>query len=320
MKIKKLVLYATTISLLIGGFHMRLSKDAKNYNDNINAIVETISDDQFNITAHRGFSSTNVENTIESIYYACEKDYVDTLEVDARMTGDGRIVLSHNDKLNTSITDKVTISDTPYDELMTTTFRYYRNIFRNIDFSSPDWPFVYERNKALWNREYHLIGLREGIETCGGKEVLLDLKFKDDYRIFTQELIKELDGIDTSNIIFQGFNTEAMRYLRDNSNFNVQILIDNKPKIEQTMDFDRVGIRYDLITYDLIDKYLRDGKKVAVWTINNEKELKYVVGIAGDHYQDITYISDYPDMLAARLNEYNIAKQAEKPKVRTLKR
>lgn len=320
MKIKKLVLYATTISLLIGGFHMRLSKDAKNYNDNINAIVETISDDQFNITAHRGFSSTNVENTIESIYYACEKDYVDTLEVDARMTGDGRIVLSHNDKLNTSITDKVTISDTPYDELMTTTFRYYRNIFRNIDFSSPDWPFVYERNKALWNREYHLIGLREGIETCGGKEVLLDLKFKDDYRIFTQELIKELDGIDTSNIIFQGFNTEAMRYLRDNSNFNVQILIDNKPKIEQTMDFDRVGIRYDLITYDLIDKYLRDGKKVAVWTINNEKELKYVVGIAGDHYQDITYISDYPDMLAARLNEYNIAKQTEKPKVKTLKR
>ena len=316
MKIKKLVLYATTITLLIGGFHMKISRDAKAYNDNINAIVETVNDDDFNITAHRGFSSTNVENTIESIYYACEKDYVDTLEVDARMTGDGRIVLSHNDDLNTSITNKVTISDTPYDELMTTTFRYYRNIFRNIDFASPDWPFVYERNKALWNREYHLIGLREGIETCGDKEVLLDLKFQDDYRIFTQELIKELDGVDTSNIIFQGFNTEAMRYLRDNSHFKVQILIDNKPKIEQTMDFDRVGIRYDLITYDLIDKYLSEGKKVAVWTINNEKELNYVVGIAGDHYQDIVYISDYPDMLAVKLDEYKLAKA----KVKTLKR
>ena len=47
---------------------------------------------------------------------------------------------------------------------------------------------------------------------------------------------------------------------------------------------------------------------VALWTINDSGTLDKTIQILGDHYQDVIYITDYPDLIATKLHETEEAK------------
>ena len=86
-KNKILIAYVTSFVLLIGANSLRFNKEkANDITNQINEYLEDFSDDDFLIAAHRGFSSLEVENTEDAIRLADEKDYIDYIEIDIRMT------------------------------------------------------------------------------------------------------------------------------------------------------------------------------------------------------------------------------------------
>ena len=78
MNAKNIVIYATAVTLVASGVQMSLYRNQGIKEEGyIKRQSERVVDDDYNITAHRGFSSLEVENTKEAFSLAAEKNYVD---------------------------------------------------------------------------------------------------------------------------------------------------------------------------------------------------------------------------------------------------
>lgn len=305
MNKRNVVIFATAFALFASGMNVKMCRDrSKEFIQYIDAYTQDIVDDDFYISAHRGFSSLEVENTKGAISLAASKGYVDYIEFDVRMTKDNRIVLSHNNSLMKANGDLTDVSSMTYEEAINTLFSYSPSVFSNFSFGNEEKMMMAQRYKDLRCVNYHLIGLLDGINYCGSKLMLMDLKFNNDIELFTEELLKELDGVDTRNIIFQSLNIDGIKHLQENSNYNCLALISNASDIKRSKEFARVGLKYNLVTYDLVSSLLAEGKTVAIWTVNSTEVLDRLISILGDHYKDVIYITDYPDLMTVRLHEY----------------
>ena len=92
--IKNLIVYGSAIAIIGSGFCFGLNQASSE--------VETVgifSYEDFDIAAHRGFSSIAVENTTRAFDLASQALYVDYIEMDARLTEDGKLVLAHDDEV-----------------------------------------------------------------------------------------------------------------------------------------------------------------------------------------------------------------------------
>ena len=302
-KIHKLSIFLATTLIATCGINIKKNKDtADKYNNYMKKITNTIEcDDDFLISAHRGFSSLEVENTKKAIKLAAKKDYIDYIEIDATLTKDNKIVLSHDNIIfnNNGI---VKISSIPYDEATKEKFSYQSYYLSPYFFNDPEKQLIQKRKKRLNSKEYNLIGLKEGIEACKDKKVLLDIKFQNNKEEFTEELKQELQDVDTSNITFQSLDIESLKYFKENTGYdNCLALIRYKSDLKYIDDFDNIGLKSSLIKYDRIDELLDTKKEVAVWTINNSKDLDDVVNELDDLYDDVIYITDNPDLIATEL-------------------
>jgi len=258
-------------------------------------------DDDFQITAHRGFSSLEVENTRDSYTLANTKPYVDYIEMDARMTKDGELVLSHNDNVVTCDDTVTYLSEKNYLDIISDEFKYYSPIGKYSIFPSEERSFINRRRFDLNSRRYKIIGLLEGLNCCGDKKVLLDLKFDNNYEEFTKELKEELKDVDTSDIIFQSLDPEGIKYLKEHSDYTCSVLIDSEEDLEYLDQFDNVGIRYNMLTSELIDKLFEEKDNIFVWTVNSEKTFNKASEKLGEHYKDVVYITDFPDLIETKL-------------------
>lgn len=303
-KLEKLVVYSSIIILATSsiGYCLVKARD-RDFSKYVNNLSKNILVDDYNIVAHRGFSSLEVENTKESLSLASSKDYVDMIEFDVRLTKDGKIILSHNDLLNVTAYELLKVSNCNYDELVNKTLTYSPVISFVYPWDSKEDNFVTKRNNNLLNKKYHLIGLSDAIESCGDKLILLDIKFNNDYERLINELIIELKNIDTSNILFQSLDIKGIKYLKDKTSLKTQILISRKEDLKYINEFDFIGINFNLITYDLIKELIDSNKKVMIWTINNVSDLEIVFSIVGDYYKDLYYITNYPDLIFTKLYE-----------------
>ena len=301
-KVTKIIVYASALAIGASGITYTILK--KNFNDYKEYLgkQDKIVNDDFLVSAHRGFSSLAIENTREAISFAREKEYIDFIEIDVRLTKDGKLILSHDNDLLVN-GKHVRISNLTYDEATSLTFNYRDTYSNNYIFNDPENLLIVERENNLSNQDYHLIGLLEAIELSQGKGILLDIKFDGNIEELCNELIRELEGIDTSNIIFQSSNVEGIRYLRDHSNFDCQLLISSKENLIYIDDFDRIGLNIYLLDSELYRELCFKNKKLALWTINNTKDLDRVLEIVGDNYKDIIYITNYPDIIVTRLRE-----------------
>ncbi len=304
MKIKDFVIYATTVALITSGttFHLCKAK-AVQLNQYIKSSVESIQDDDFQVTAHRGFSSLEVENTKEAISLAADEEYIDYIEIDARLTKDNKIVLSHNNALSKTRDYAQYISGLTYEEVMQTEFSYEIFPFEKIVWNDEDHYLVLDRRFQLWNRPFHLVGLQEGLKACKDKKILLDLKFDNNIEIFTNELLQELDGVDMSNVIVQSLDLKGIQYVQEHTPYNCLALINHSSDLHYMEDFENIGIPYRLMSPEIVEYVKDNDKMLAVWTINNTTALYDVIEKAGNYYKDIIYITDYPDLIVTRLHE-----------------
>lgn len=312
MNKKKLAIFLAGIMVAgIGlSFHINHEK-SQEFADRIASFSESIEDDDFLISAHRGFSSLAVENTEDAISLAAEKNYVDYIEIDARMTPDSQIVLSHDNALTVTMDHIQYVSLTPYDELMETTYHYYSTPSGMGLWRVPEKSFLMGRYEDLNGREYHIANLLEGILASGDKKILLDLKFPFDVEHFVECLKEELKDVDTSRIVFQSLDLNGIRYLKEHSDYTCSALVDKVSELDMVKDFDHIGIKSSILTPEIVERLLKEGKQIFVWTIDNSKELKRVADLFGEHYLDVNYITDFPDFIAMELDQYQKVKTTQ---------
>ena len=302
-KSKKIIIYVSALTLLSSGIKYIVVKERNHfYNNYINKTAHDSSNDDILISAHRGFSSINVENTKEAITLASSKEYIDYIEIDIRLTDDNIIILSHDNIVYDNDTS-YNLSNLSYQEISNTTFLYHKNTVKSSFWDNPESIMINNRNKNLDGKEYYIISLNDALIYAKDKLLLLDLKFNNNIEVFTEKLINIFQNIDTNNIIFQSFNISGIKYLQDHSNFTCQVLISKEDDLKYVDDFTRIGLNFSIINYDLINNLIRSNKKVALWTINNSNDLNYVLERVGKYYQDIIYITDYPDLIACKLHE-----------------
>ncbi|ERH07166.1 MAG: glycerophosphoryl diester phosphodiesterase [Halonotius sp. J07HN4] len=74
------------------------------------------------VIAHRGYAADNPENTVAAMGAAAADSRTDAIEIDARATADGRVVVFHDDDLSRLTDAPPAVSETPvwklsYDEI-----------------------------------------------------------------------------------------------------------------------------------------------------------------------------------------------------------
>ena len=198
-KAKRIIIFTAT-TLISSGVGIKIKQsNSKDFEQYINEYITSFNGDEIDIAAHRGFSSLEVENSLDSISLAASKDYIDYIEMDARLTKDNHIVLSHNDEIKLENNKTIKISDTNYEDLAQYTLKYETNytlaFTRNL-LNFEDSEIILGRTKNLNNRTFKVSTLKEGLNASLDKKILLDLKFNNDKEIFTKALKKQLEGFD----------------------------------------------------------------------------------------------------------------------------
>ena len=301
--IKNLIVYGSAIAIIGSGFCFGLNQASSE--------VETVGNfsyEDFDIAAHRGFSSIAVENTTRAFDLASQALYVDYIEMDARLTEDGKLVLAHDDEVVAPFY-KNNISDMTYDEVTDKSFTYYSDdikvYFDNL--FGQDGKTIINRLSNLNGITYNVVGLEDGLEFCGDKKILLDLKFDDNVIKFVEALEDIFELKDTSNIVFQSDDSTALLYLKTiHPEWFCSILVRDSKDLELVEYFDGIGIRKDIVDEEFVKEALDDGKLVSIWTFRSIDEVNKVATELGNNCDEVLYITDYPDLVFKHLvKNYN---------------
>ena len=301
--IKNLIVYGSAIAIIGSGFCFGLNQASSE--------VETVGNfsyEDFDIAAHRGFSSIAVENTTRAFDLASQALYVDYIEMDARLTEDGKLVLAHDDEVIAPFY-KNNISDMTYDEVTNKNFTYYSDdikvYFDNL--FGQDGKTIINRLSNLNGITYNVVGLDDGLEFCGDKKILLDLKFDDNVIKFVEALEDIFELKDTSNIVFQSDDSTALLYLKTiHPEWFCSILVRDSKDLELVEYFDGIGIRKDIVDEEFVKGALDDGKLVSIWTFRSIDEVNKVATELGNNCDEVLYITDYPDLVFKHLvKNYN---------------
>lgn len=318
-KAKRIIIFTATTLLISSGVGMKIKQNnSRNFEQYINEYITSFNGDEIDIAAHRGFSSLEVENSLDSISLAASKDYIDYIEMDARLTKDNHIVLSHNDEIKLENNKTIKISDTNYEDLAQYTLKYETNytlaFTRNL-LNFEDSEIILGRTKNLNNRTFKVSTLKEGLNASLDKKILLDLKFNNDKEIFTEALKKQLEGFDKDRLIIQSLDIESLKYVKDNlPQYNYLALIDENSELKYIDEFENIGVRKDFVTNRKVQKAIRDDDRiVAIWTLNSSDSINTCLNSLDDYYNDVIYITDYPDVTAGVVNK-------NKPKTKKLVR
>lgn len=318
-KAKRIIIFTATTLLISSGVGMKIKQNnSKDFEQYINEYITNFNGDEIDIAAHRGFSSLEVENSLDSIGLAASKDYIDYIEMDAILTKDNHIVLSHNDEIKLENNKTIKISDTNYEDLAKYTLKYETNytfaFTRNL-LNFEDSEIILGRTKNLNNRTFKVSTLKEGLNASLDKKILLDLKFNNNKEEFTEALKKQLEGFDKDRLIIQSLDIESLKYVKDNlPQYNYLALIDENSELKYIDEFENIGVRKDFVTNRKVQKAIRDDDRiVAIWTLNSSDSVTTCLNSLDDYYDDVIYITDYPDVTAGVVNK-------NKPKTKKLVR
>ena len=156
-----------------------------------------------NKIAHRGMFDNikTPENSIASFKKALKYNY--SIELDVQLTKDNILVVFHDFNLKRMTGIDKLITDTNYEEL---------------------------KKLKLLNTNEHIPTLDEVLKLINNK-VLLDIEIKDTKNIKELTNILKAKLSNYSNFILKSFNPRIVRYLKNNTKYEVGYLINNKHKL-----------------------------------------------------------------------------------------
>lgn len=164
------------------------------------------------IISHRGNNNHNYkENTLNGILDSLNKDYIDGVEFDIRLTKDKKFILSHN------------------------TITYESGIIKN------------KRLNEL--KKEGLSSLNDVLKKINSnKYIVIDIKYDgSDYRTFMRLLNKNLKKYRHLNIYLSSFNYGLVKYIKNNYNYKTGLIISNILNKNKKYDiFDFISIKYNM--------------------------------------------------------------------------
>jgi len=240
------------------------------------------------IIAHRGFSGVTPENTIASIKKAMEIG-VDKIEIDVHLTKYNKVVVIHDASIDRTTNGKGKVKDYTLEEI------------RNFDAGS--W----------FSKEYaseRIPTLDEVIKLINGQtELLIELKSDKDSNHEIEKAVIEIINKNNASkwCIAQSFNGNIINKINSiDSNIKVEKLYAFKTPIiyfyfdgcktakkpSKYKETQAINIGYKSASRSFIKRIHKIGKKVNVYTVNDEKTMKKLIdkGVDG-------IITNYPNKL-----------------------
>lgn len=206
--------------------------------------------------AHRANDNHNyLENTKEAIIYCLNKEYIDGIEIDIRVTKDKEFVLIHNMLIDKISNGKGFIKDKTLKELKT---------------------YKLKNNQKINT-------LEEILNVMNNKLLLIEIKDEmNNYKEFIDIFYKKIKKYLYLNIIICSFNYELLNNLKKlNKNIKCALIINtilNKDKLYNHLD-------YKLLSKNTLE---HSNNNDFIWTINNIEDYKKIKR----HNTNLNIISD----------------------------
>ena len=232
------------------------------------------------IIAHRGFSGAAPENTLSAFRKAIEADS-DMIELDVHLSGDGEVVVIHDDTLDRTTTGRGRVSDYTLEEL------------KRLDAGS--WfgrAFAGERIPAL----------KEVLELCQDRlQVNIELKaggLGKPVIDLSDRSLREVERAGMADhVLFSSFDLAAIKRIQMKKPGIPVALITARPwnspaGLAREVCFTILNCRSKTLNRNNLSKAHQEGLRVNVWTVNTEKEMAHFVSMGVDGI-----ITNYPDRL-----------------------
>ena len=243
-------------------------------------------DDQILVVAHRGASSLAPENTLASVLKAMELG-ADYCEIDVQLTKDGEVVLLHDSLLKRTAGRSGVLSDYTLDELR----EFEVGNWFGQDFRGEPIPTLREVIRAVRGKMLLNIEIKVSQEETDIVSKVVDIIHSEGIRrkcLVTSfgrkevEKVKELDPRIKTGFIF------SQKYPPDTFEGNWEALSCN----------------YRVVDADFVAKAREYKKKIYVWTVDDEEEMKRLIelqvdGIITNRPQDLIPLvaADATDLL-----------------------
>lgn len=206
--------------------------------------------------AHRGEDNHKyISNTTKALISSLDKEYINGVELDIRMTKDKKIVIFHNFLIDDKNHPIRPVSTLTYQQIK----KYNIGTDNNVDHVSLLETF-----------------LKKVKDT--NKKILVEIKEEsNDYKEIIKEVINIIDKYDL-NYYICSFNYSLIKYIKKNyPKYKVGLLIGfliNDNRLYNEFDFVSITINY-LEKWDF-------SKETFVWTINKESDLKKLLNYSYD--------------------------------------
>lgn len=208
------------------------------------------------IIAHRGLSSKAPENTIPAFELAGQQQRYFGIECDIRMTKDNKFVVFHDEDLSRMAKIKRNIKDLTLEELQAFPMK--------------------KGSKIKSYPELFIPTIETYLDICAfyQKAAVIEIKEVHEMTMLT-DLMDILDQYIGMHKIIISFNLNYLKYLRALSQIELQFLT-GKPTEEELYDCRvnqiDVSIHRDHIKKNLVSRLRKEGMKIGVYTVNDQKE------------------------------------------------
>lgn len=267
----------------------------------------------FDYEAHRGGRGLMPENTIPAMLHAIDLG-VTTLEMDAMITKDNQVIVSHDPYFNELITT------TPEGKYLTKKEATERLIYsmpydsvKKYDVGSKPHPDFPHQQKMKVSKPL-LSDLIDAAEAHAREKGLtihynIEIKSKEGYDgirhpdpgTFSDLLINVIKSKGTlDRTIIQSFDVRALQYMHKTyPKVTLSYLVEKTSTPLQEL-LDKLGFVPEIyspnsanVTKELVTQCHQKGMKVIPWTVNTVDEMKAIKATGADGI-----ISDYPDLFA----------------------
>ena len=209
------------------------------------------------IYAHRGSSFDHPENT-KAAFMAAITDGANGFECDLRLTKDGEVVIWHDSNMLRIANHKAIVAHTEYSEL--------KEIYPDLMLLSELLEISQKHKKALALETKHPVPTGNDVE------------------MKIVELVKDFKDLDIALLSFSWMALEKV--VRMETRIETVALINaiNAPIMNRFSTAKSVAPSIDEIRNhpELVTKFHNDGKRVFVWTVNEEDDLKLCAEIGVD--------------------------------------
>ncbi len=216
------------------------------------------------VVAHRGASSLAPENTLASVRKAMELG-ADHCEIDVQLSKDGEVVLLHDSRLKRTAGISGALSEYTLDELR----EFEVGSWFGPDFEGEPIPTLFEVIRAVKGKILLNIEIKVSGEDSNIASKVVDIIHSEGIRNnclvtsfdrLTVETIKELDPLISTGFIF-------------NQKYPPDVFEGN---------WDALSCNYRVVNANFVAKAREFKKKVYVWTVDDEVEMKRLIDLNVD--------------------------------------